>query len=93
MLCEAKSNKKEVIVQVGLEFKRLVQNKEMVIQVSNEDGSYCKNVRLIISVIPKPTLVKAQLRGKIDQTTLEKIPVINTLDVKQSCFISFNIIT
>lgn len=93
MLCEAKSNKKEVIVQVGLEFKRLVQNKEMVIQVSNEDGSYCKNVRLIISVIPKPTLVKAQLRGKIDQTTLEKIPVINTLDVKQSCFISFNMIT
>lgn len=55
--------------------------------------SYCKNIRLIISVIPKPIIVQARLKGTIDKVTVEKIPITNSLPTKQNCFISLMKIT
>lgn len=50
--------------------------------------SYCKNIRLIVSVIPKPIIVQARLKGTIDKVTVEKIPITNSLPSKQNCFVS-----
>ena len=51
--------------------------------------TYCKNIKLIINVIPRPLVIQANLRGVIDKTTVERIPITNPLPVKQNCFINF----
>ncbi len=50
--------------------------------------TFCKNIRLIVNVIPKPVIIQARLKGIIDKVIVEKIPITNSLPVKQNCFVS-----
>jgi hypothetical protein len=45
---------------------------------------------LIVSVVPKPTLIQAQIKGIIDRTVIEKIPICNALPTKQNCYVSIH---
>ncbi len=47
-----------------------MQDQEVFLQVFNEEMTFCKNIRLIISVIPKPVIIQAKLKGIIDKTTI-----------------------
>lgn len=68
--CEAKSNKKEIILKIELEFQQIVQNKELFLRVESADSTFCRNLRLIVNVVPKPIVIQAELKGIIDKVTV-----------------------
>jgi len=60
----------------------------MILRITNNDSTFCRNIRLIISVVPKPIAIQAELKGVVEKVTIEKIPITNCLAVKQACYIS-----
>ena len=65
----------------------------MILRITNNDLTFCRNIRLIINVVPKPIAVQAELRGIVEKVTAEKIPVTNCLAVKQPCYVSIHRLT
>lgn len=56
-VCEAKGAKKEINITVVLEYHKIVRNHQILLQVTNRDMTYCKNIRLTINVTPKPVMI------------------------------------
>ena len=85
--CEARSNSKEIMITTVFEYERVIQNQMILLQVTNKEGTFCRNVRLIVSVIPRAKIIQASFKGIIDKTTVEKIPITNIMNTKQRCTI------
>jgi len=85
--CEARSNSKEIMITTVFEYERVIQNQMILLQVTNKEGTFCRNVRLIVSVIPRAKIIQASFKGIIDKSTVEKIPITNIMNTKQRCTI------
>lgn len=65
----------------------------MILQVSDKEQSFSRNIRLILNVVARPVIIQAELKGIVDQKTIEKIPVTNLISSKQICHVSFHSLT
>ena len=69
-MCEAKANSKEVIISLIFLYEKVYQNQKIELQVSNKDGTFCRNIRLLVSVISRPVIVQGQLKGIIEKAVV-----------------------
>ena len=58
-----------MIVSATLEYSKVIQNQKIFLQVTNKNSTFCKNIAFIVNVIPRPKIIKGQLKGVIEKTT------------------------
>ena len=78
------------MITAVFEYHKIIQSQQLFLQIANREGTYCRNVLMIVSVTPRPIIIKGQLKGIIDKTTIEKIPIVNALSSRQNCFIKIS---
>ncbi len=67
------------MVKIKLEylFDEPIKSLQMLYQITNEDQTQSKIIRITARVIPKPIVIEAEIKCRLEESVTEKIPIQN----------------